>query len=106
MAGNHRMDLTSSSRILFCHLKWSCLITVIKLKGAPSSSFCFHDSPLPWKYHDTFGDNGVYKSASEEWSEDILAYFYGIRYNDIVPSSENLIKIQNNILKRISMKQY
>ena len=54
-----------------CHLKWSCRITVIKLKGGASSSFCFQGSPLPWMYHDTFGDNGVYKSVYGEKSENV-----------------------------------
>lgn len=47
-------------------------MTVIKLKGGgASSSFCFQGSPLPWMYHETFGDNGVYKSVYGEKSENV-----------------------------------
>lgn len=62
------MDLISCSTSLRLqrHLKWSCRITVIKLRGGPSSSFCFQGSPLPWIYHDTFGDKGLYTSACDE----------------------------------------
>jgi len=65
-----------------CYLKWSCRTTVIKLKGGDdaSSSFCFQGSPLPWMYHDTFGDNGVYKSVYGENSENLCLLENSICY--------------------------
>lgn len=59
---------------IFNYLKWSCRRKEKKLGGDPSSSFCFQSSPLPWMYHDTFGDNGVYKSASLKLSDKCTLY--------------------------------